>query len=250
MSVRKPQPLSTHRAVSATPEVMDAWFERVGKLYSETGLSELPIEELRKRIWNCDETGFCTSAAVTKVLAKRGAKDVQDTVGGSGREYITVLGCGSASGVRLSPYVVYKGKNIWSRWTHGGPASCLYSVSDSGWMEAGNFKQWFEKMFVPAVKYLTTYLPAVLCFDGHHSHISLALIELARANNVHLICFPPHCTHLLQPLDVSVFSPLKSSWKKVLKDHQIASLCSYSNERRFPWTLGKTVGYFLPASAS
>ena len=31
LSVRKPQHLSTHTVVSATPEVMDAWFQRVGK---------------------------------------------------------------------------------------------------------------------------------------------------------------------------------------------------------------------------
>lgn len=29
LSIRQPQHLSTHRAASATPEVMDAWFERV-----------------------------------------------------------------------------------------------------------------------------------------------------------------------------------------------------------------------------
>jgi len=56
---------------------------------------------------------------------------VQDTLGGSGREYFTVLGARSAGGVRL-PYFVYKGKNLWSRWMQGGPAGSLYSVSDSG----------------------------------------------------------------------------------------------------------------------
>lgn len=57
----------------------------------QSGLSELPIDELRKRIWNCDETGFCTSVVTKKILARRGDKDVHDTLGGSGREYITVL---------------------------------------------------------------------------------------------------------------------------------------------------------------
>ena len=38
--------------------------------------------------------------------------------------------------------------------------------------------------------------------------MSLKLIEVARSNNVHLICFPPHCTHILQPLDVAIFGQL------------------------------------------
>ena len=48
-----------------------------------------------------------------------------------------------------------QGKNLQSRWMQGGPASCMYSVSDSGWMESANFLQWLEKMFVTAFKHLT-----------------------------------------------------------------------------------------------
>jgi len=94
-------------------------------------------------------------------------------------------------------------------------------------------------MLVPATKHLSKDLPSTLFFDGHHSHISLSLIELARANKVHLICFPPHCTHILQPLDVSVFSSLKSSWKKVLKEHQIASCAATVMKEDFPALLAK-----------
>ena len=98
----------------------------------------------------------------------------------------------------------------------GGPSACLYSVSDSGWMESANFLQWFEKQFVPAVQHLCSKFPVILFFDGHQSHMSLALIEMARANSIHLVCFPPHCTHIIQPLDVSVFGPVKAAWKSVL----------------------------------
>jgi len=66
----------------------------------------LPMRELKHRVWNCDETGFCTSVAATKILARRGAKDVHDTIDGSGRKYITVLGCSSAGGTHVPPYVV------------------------------------------------------------------------------------------------------------------------------------------------
>ena len=45
--------------------------------------------------------------------------------------------------------------------------------------------------------------------DNHESHISIPLIELAIANNVCLLGLPPHTTHILQPLDVGVFGPLK-----------------------------------------
>ena len=108
-------------------------------------LKMLDMPDLSKRLWNADETGFCTAVASQRVLAKRGAKDVHETAGGSGRDYITVLGVGAADGTRLPPYILYKGCNIF-RWTGGGPAGSLYGVSKSGWMEADNFS-WFKSLF-------------------------------------------------------------------------------------------------------
>ena len=52
--------------------------------------------------------------------------------------------------------------------------------------------------------------PVILIQDGHTSHVSIQLIELARANNVHILCLPAHTTHLLQPLDVGVFKSFKA----------------------------------------
>ena len=239
LSVRKPQHLPTSRASAVTPQAIEAWFDKVESVLSKIGLAEKSPEDLQDYLWNCDETGFCSAQACQKILAKRGDKDVQDTIGGSGREYFTVLAAGSAGGVRLPPYFVYKGKNLWSRWMQGGPAGSLYSVSDSGWMESANFKQWVEKMFIPAVKYLATKSPVVLFFDGHHSHISLELIELARDNNIHLFCLPPHSTHLLQPLDVSVFGPMKAAWRKLLKVHQIETCAGTVTKEDFPGLIAK-----------
>ena len=185
LSVRKPGYLPTQRAVASSSEVLYEWYDKVEKRLEETGLSALTNEEFKKRLWNCDESAFCLSATSKRIFCKRGERDVHETVCGSGREYITILGAACANGTRLPPYIVYKGKHLWSQWTRGGPAGALYSVSTSWWMEGDNFLQWFEKMFVPAVSHMTTGAPVFLFFDGHHSHI----------NNIHLICFPPQATH-------------------------------------------------------
>ena len=34
------------------------------------------------------------------------------------------------------------------------------------------------------------------------------------------VCLPPNSTDKLQPLDVSVFGPLKSAWREVLTDYK------------------------------
>ncbi len=84
------------------------------------------------------------------------------------------------------------------------------------------------------MKHLTVKHPVLLIFHGHHSHISLALIELARDNNIHLLCLPPHSTHLLQPLDVEVFGPVKAAWMKLIKEHQIETCAGNVTKEDLP----------------
>ena len=50
--------------------------------------------------------------------------------------------------------------------------------------------------------------------DGHTSHINLCVSEFYIDHGIILYCFPPHASHILQPLDVTVFGPLKKQWNK------------------------------------
>ena len=45
--------------------------------------------------------------------------------------------------------------------------------------------------------------------DGHGSHITGKLIAACICKSIDLLIMPPHCSHVLQPLDVGVFGPLK-----------------------------------------
>ena len=104
-------------------------------------------------------------------------------------------------------------------------------------MESKNFEQWFQKLFAPAVSGLLATGPVVLFVDGHHSHVGLDLIHLARSRGVHLFCLPPHTTHLLQPLDVGVYAPAKKTWKTILKYHSIRTHAQNVLKEDFPGTV-------------
>lgn len=45
--------------------------------------------------------------------------------------------------------------------------------------------------------------------DGHSSHITANVISFCMQKAIDLLILPPHCSHILQPLDVGVFAPLK-----------------------------------------
>ena len=222
-----------------TEAAVTNWFSKVSTVLVEAGLGDRPQDDIGRRLWNCDETAFATDVASRKILARKGEKNVHETGGGSGREYITVLGCGSASGERLPPYIVYKGKNLWTSWTKGGPAGTLYTVSDSGWMERPNFLEWFKKQFIVAVSHLLETGPVILFMDGHASHINLTLIRLAREQGVVLLCLPSHTTHVLQPLDVGAFGPVKTAWAKILKEYKMETCAAVVDKTEFPNLLRK-----------
>jgi hypothetical protein len=52
----------------------------------------------------------------------------------------------------------------------------------------------------------------LLIVNSHKSHCSVAFQDLCKEKNIITICMPPHSSHLLQPLNVACFSPLKRSY--------------------------------------
>ena len=59
----------------------------------------------------------------------------------------------------------------------------------------------------------------VLLGDNLASHFNLKVIKIAE-QNVYFAMLPPNATHLLQPLDVCVFSSMKESWRKILQEQK------------------------------
>lgn len=90
----------------------------------------------------------------------------------------------------------------------GAPLGSNGSANPSGWMTENDFVL-FLTHFIKHVRPSTEH-EVVLFLDNHSSHLSIKALDLAKANGIILITFPPHCSHKLQPLDRSVFGPFKS----------------------------------------
>ena len=80
----------------------------------------------------------------------------------------------------------------------------------SGWMEPETFLL-FMKHFVKTVKVNIEH-PVLLLLDNPYSHLAIDVLDYCKDNGVVLLSFPPHCSHKLQPLDRTVFGPLKKIW--------------------------------------
>jgi hypothetical protein len=83
----------------------------------------------------------------------------------------------------------------------------------NGWTDDFIGAEWFEKSFIPqATARNTSGKPILLILDGHGSHETSRILQLAEIHNIIILCLPPHTTHKLQPLDVGVFGPLQRAW--------------------------------------
>ncbi|KAJ8927801.1 hypothetical protein NQ314_019682 [Rhamnusium bicolor] len=108
------------------------------------------------------------------------------------------------------------------------------------------FHEWFKNVFLNKV----TELPALLIYDGHLSHISIELVELAIQHDVTLFKLPPHTSHILQPLDVCVFWGVKSKWDQYLADWARHHIGQRLSKKSFADILGKTWKSMDPSRSS
>jgi len=58
--------------------------------------------------------------------------------------------------------------------------------------------------------------PHILILDGHGSHLTWQFFNFCLERNIHPICLPVECTHILQPLDVELFGPLSHCYSNEL----------------------------------
>ena len=52
----------------------------------------------------------------------------------------------------------------------------------------------------------------LLIIDGHESHNSLQFTKYCKENKIITLYISPHLLHILQPLDVGCFLPLKMAY--------------------------------------
>jgi hypothetical protein len=72
----------------------------------------------------------------------------------------------------------------------------------------------------------------LLILNGHGSHSGPKFNQFYTENLIIPLYIPPHSSHLLQPLDVSYFSPLKHTYRQEIQK-QIAFSINYINKDEF-----------------
>ncbi|XP_071848782.1 uncharacterized protein [Apostichopus japonicus] len=195
LKLAKPQKLGIKRAQAMSRETVDSYFNELETIMNRYSLTDKP-----HLIFNIDETVFQTDLrSLNTITSERGA-------------LTTVLATSNATGNALPPFFIYKEKPLMDELKEGAYPGSKFHMSESGWSNGDIFQTYLEEHFLKFIPNRDSDQHVLLLYDGYNSNISVPLIEIAKSHNIILFVLPPHTSHVLQPLDKGIFSPLKSHY--------------------------------------
>jgi hypothetical protein len=198
-----------------TEQDIRKWFQEIDEYFTGKDLGH--ILNNGSRIFNADETGFNICPSTGKVLAQKGTKNVHSIEKGSSKENVTVMCAFSASGQTCPPMIIYPYQRIPEKILKTVPPQWGIAKSDRGWMTAEVFYEYVANIFHPYLVKQNVIFPVILFVDGHKSHITYDLSVLCNLQ-IELIALYPNATRILQPADVAAFCPIKSAWRKAVRE--------------------------------
>ncbi|KAI1002391.1 hypothetical protein K3495_g5811 [Podosphaera aphanis] len=181
--------------------------------------------------------GICTNQRVI------GASDKSSTYrkAPEDREWVSIMETISVDGRKTRPLIIFKGAAPQSNWFEQEVPDWIYTTSQNGWTANRITMGWLNTIFLPETKPRDQTCWRILLVDGHGSHTNVDFQWECYQNKAHLIYMPPHTSHILQPLDLSCFSPLKARYRQLIESlstiHDTASLkkqrfTNYYNDAR------------------
>ena len=202
-----------------------------------------------ENIYNWDEKGFVIgqASATKRVMSKEALESGQITHASQdgSREFISLLACISADGVALPPSLIYRGDSgtLQDTWLEdfGSQDEAHFAVLTNRWSCNALGIYWLKNIFQRYTNQKAGNRRRLLIVDGHSSHVNMEFINMCDKLRIILLILPPHSTHRLQPLDVSLFAPLATFYTNGLNTLMFNSLGMVSMSKRSFWSL------FLPA---
>ena len=191
------------------PKQIQAWFQLVQNMVTKYGI-------LLEDTYNFDETGFQMGVISTsKVVTRSERKGRPKTKQPGNREWVTLVHTINSSGWVLPAFVIFEAKLHQASWyrTPSLPRDWKIAVSDNSWTTNKIGLEWLQH-FEEHTSSRTKGRYRLLVLDGHSSHHTTQFEEFCRDHSIITLCMLAHSSHILQPLDVGCFSPLKTAYSR------------------------------------
>ncbi|KAF6518154.1 hypothetical protein HZS61_002232 [Fusarium oxysporum f. sp. conglutinans] len=227
---RKSRTLAANRKAMADRANVEEWFAKWTEFFEGNDINF-------DNVWNFDETGFIIGYLMNGIMIwtfldidSPLLTDAHTTIS------MTIVESISATGGIIAPFVIMPGVQIPSRWVDNDlDEQATIVTTPKGYIDnitAQDFFDHFERLTRPQ----NTSDLRVILYDGCESHFTKELYQKALDANIILYPFPPHLTHILQPLDVGLFSTYKH-WHQEALLREIADGATDFNKADFMFHL-------------
>lgn len=201
--------LEVDRAREANPTNIANWFH----LFDNPIVKGISAEHR----YNMDEAGIMEGLGTNGLVV--GAAEFRKAIlkEPNRGSWMSFVECVSATGHVLEPLVIFRGQTVQQQWFPDDELHRFrqwqFAASENGWTSNDNALEWLTKVFIPRTK-PSQPQHRLLVLDGHGSHVTDEFMWQCYLNNIYVIYLPAHTSHILQPLDLSIFSPLKTAYRK------------------------------------
>jgi 4-hydroxybenzoate polyprenyltransferase len=171
---------------------------------------------------NMDEMGIMEGLGYNSLVLGRAEKTRTIVQNPGSTDWTTIIECISAIGKALTPLVIYKGQTVQQSWFPEDPhfldflKDWDFTCSQKGWTNNQIATLWLKKIFIPKTKPAKEGDKRLLIIDGHGSHITDEFMFECFWNDIHILYLIPHSSHVLQPLDLAVFGPIKQRYRRLI----------------------------------
>ncbi|SJX63767.1 related to transposase [Sporisorium reilianum f. sp. reilianum] len=202
--------LDNQHLTGATEDVICQWYISLSKIMHNFGIASA-------NIFNMDKTSFMFGQAGSEwVLIPFGDPASWFKAQPGTQESATVIKCIGSSGQVLLLLIITKGirHTVGEQWRMAGiPSMWHFTKFSNGWTNNKLTVKWLKTIFNPSTRPSTRSEYRLLIINGHRSHMMMAFCDAAWSHQIIPLVLLAHMTHVMQPLDVSIFGLLTSSYQ-------------------------------------
>ncbi|KAJ6090439.1 hypothetical protein N7486_009254 [Penicillium sp. IBT 16267x] len=237
---RRQRAMDIERKKCLDKQVAKDWFDSYQETIAQYGITA-------DDICNFDETGFNIGVGRDQWIITREPKRQISGGFSTNREYATVIEAVSATGSTIAPVVILSAKLLLLRWFEIVGDERI-AVTETGYLNNVLALQWIQ-LFNKLTKDSAKGTHRMLLCDQFGSHLTYEFVKYCEDHNIILFFLPPHSSHLLQPLDVGVFSAYKhwhsewvydaivSGYEKITKDDFLSAIAQIRQKTFKPSTI-------------
>ena len=124
----------------------------------------------------------------------------------------------NSQGWAIPPFIIVAGQYHLANWYEDSrlPSDWVIATTHNGWTMNEKGVEWIRH-FEKHTKLRCCGAYRLLILDGHESHHSTDFELFCKEQSIITLCMPAHSSHILQPLDVGCFGPLKKAYGRQIE---------------------------------